>query len=76
MAKGSGRSRGGSKSNTAGVPSNKKPTGAGGGGGILSAPGVDLGKPGPPITVDPKSSRKAQIQNMKGGDVGKRKGRR
>lgn len=73
MAKGSAKGR---KSNTAGIPSNKKPTGAGGGGGILSAPGVDVKKPGPPVTIDPKSGNKAQIQNMKGGDVGKKKGRR
>lgn len=70
MARGSkGGSKG--KSNTAGVPSNKKPTGAGGGGGILSAPG-DTPKASGPITVDPKKSRKATIANMKGGSVGKK----
>lgn len=69
MAKGGRSSKGG---NTKGVPSNKKPTTAGGGGGILSAPG-DQPKASGPITVDPKTSRKATIKNMKGGKVGKGK---
>ncbi len=72
MAK-SGRARGGSKSNTAGVPSNKKPTTAGGGGGILSAPG-DQPKGSGPITVDPhgSASRKASIKNMGSANFGKK----